>query len=107
MACARLDELHRRVVDVHELELHLRVLRRHLGRHAPPEPAGVEHVGFVDHCQPAAPLLGRGEGELERPADLVDRVLAHIGRLVALRLVLAKVEATQQLAGKRRERGVR
>ena len=36
----RLDQLHRRVVDVHELELHLWVLRRHLGRYAPPEPAG-------------------------------------------------------------------
>mmetsp|Transcript_78051 Transcript_78051/g.188478 ORF Transcript_78051/g.188478 Transcript_78051/m.188478 type:complete len:286 (-) Transcript_78051:345-1202(-) len=93
----RLDELHRRVVDVHELELHLGVLRRHLRRHAPPEPARVEHVGLVDDGQPAAPLLGRGEGELERPADLLDRVLAHVGRLVALRLVLAEVEAAQQL----------
>ena len=150
-----LDELHRGVVDVHELELHLpgsqvagepaertvavrsgapaprqhapravawrrdaratylptsthlRVLRRHLVRHAPPEPAAVEHVGLVDHGQPAAPLLRRGERELERPADLVDRVLAHVGRLVALRLVLAEVEAAQQLAGKRRERGLR
>eukprot|EP00964_Phaeocystis_antarctica_P066492 scaffold40182_cov67-Phaeocystis_antarctica.AAC.3 len=105
MACACLDELHRRVVDVHELELHLGVLRRHLRRHAPPEPARVEHVGLVDDGQPAAPLLGRGEGELERPADLLDRVLAHVGRLVALRLMLAEVEAAQQLPGKTRARG--
>ena len=83
---------------------HLRVLRRHLVRHAPPQPAAVQHVGLVDHGQPAAPLLRRGERELERPADLVDRVLAHVDRLVALRLVLAKVEAAQQLAGKRRKR---
>ena len=48
-------DLHAGVIDVHVLDRHLRVLRRHLARHDPPQPGGVEHVGLVNHRQPLVP----------------------------------------------------
>jgi hypothetical protein len=47
-AFGRLDQLHRRVVDVHVLERHVGVLRMHLGDHVLPELEGLQHVGLVD-----------------------------------------------------------
>ena len=41
------DELHRAVVDVHVLEIHVRIIAPHLGDHIPPEFRGLEDVGLV------------------------------------------------------------
>mmetsp|Transcript_59266 Transcript_59266/g.135933 ORF Transcript_59266/g.135933 Transcript_59266/m.135933 type:complete len:388 (-) Transcript_59266:89-1252(-) len=96
----RLDELHRRIVDVHEVERHLRMLLVHLDRHLAPQPRRVQHVGLVDDRQLAGPPLGRLEREAQRPLDLLRRVRARVARALPVRRgrVLAEVDAAEQLA---------
>ena len=96
-----LDDLHRRIVDEHELELHIGISRRHFARDLTPQPRGGDHVGLVDDGQMFAPLAGQFEGQTQNPLDLLARVNASIVSgvpVLAASLRTAEVHASGQLA---------
>ena len=70
-----LHQLHGGVVHQHVVELHIRVVLRHVGHHLFPELRGFEHVVLVDAGQALAALLRR----LERGV----RDALHLGAAVA------------------------
>ena len=72
------DQLHRRVVDEHVLELDVRIVARDVGDHCSPELGRGEHVRLVHGRHLAAPRARELEGPQGDPLDLGRVVLAGV-----------------------------
>ncbi len=91
--------MHCRGVDQQVLDFEVGIFfREDARRHVPPEPRGVEHIGFVDGSDLAftCPRQIR-----RRPADalyLGYRVLARVEGKIVLAIALAEIDPARQLA---------
>mmetsp|Transcript_61347 Transcript_61347/g.154880 ORF Transcript_61347/g.154880 Transcript_61347/m.154880 type:complete len:301 (+) Transcript_61347:126-1028(+) len=92
-----LDDLHGCVVHVHELQLHVGVLWRHLSCNLPPKARGLQDVGLVDNRDLLAAKASSLEGEDDRLPDALNSVVHHVISPIALPLVLSEVDAAHQL----------
>jgi hypothetical protein len=97
------DELHRGVVDIHEVERDVGILRREGLDRLAPEDARLEHIRLVDQRDPFAAQLRGLEGDVGDPFDFL-RIVDHRvdGALAALDgnglLGLAEIESAGQFA---------
>jgi len=71
-----LQELHRRIIDIHVRQLDLRVLLAHFDDHFTPQLHGVEHIRLVHRAETPVALLRRLETDMGDAADLALRI-AH------------------------------
>ena len=71
-------DLHRQVVGIDVLQLHVRVVRRHLHRDLPPKAGRLQHVGLVHRGEPLAPSAGQLEAHAEDAHDLLLGVAQRI-----------------------------
>ena len=94
-----LHQLHRRVVDVHVVELDVGILGVHLGDDVAPELEGLEHVGLVDAGQLLAALARGLERDVRDALDLRARVAHRVEGLVgALERAVGRAAAAARLA---------
>ena len=96
-------ELHGGVVDVHEFERHVGILRRDGLHRLAPEQAGLEHVGLVDERDALAPQPRGLEGDVGDPLDFLRLVDHGVDRALAALdgdglLGLAEIESAGQFA---------
>src|SRR5204863_5512743 len=100
-----LNETHRAGVDEHMLDRNVGEL---VGDDAsdglPPEARRLEHVGFVDRGDAAAPRTGKLGGDANDPFDLARRRHADVGSDLAitggraLEALLAEIDTAGELA---------
>ncbi len=93
------DELHRRVVDEHGVDLDVRVVGRDLVDDLAPELRRLEHAVLVGQRQPPAPAARELEGAARDPLDLPRVVLADVEHHpVSEPALAAVVETARELA---------
>ena len=93
------DQVHRRRIDQHVLERHVRELGPHHTRgDLAPQARGLEDVGLVDRHQLAPPLAGELRRSPHDPLDFGDRVSAYVGSRVRIPTLLPEVNPSSELA---------
>ncbi len=99
------DQMHGGGIHQHVLEVHVRELVAHraLG-HLAPQARSLQHVGFVDRSEPAAPGTRKARRHSHHPFYLSHRIAAQIAGGLGRASLGAKINARRSVRARKSDR---